>query len=127
MMDSSIDNRVLMAMSGGVDSSVSALLLCNEGYDVEGVTMKLFDNEGAFIENEQVCCSSREAEDARQVCLELGIPHFVYNFTASFDKQVIERFCDSYLSGQTPNPCIDCNRYIKFEALQKRRRELEYD
>ena len=116
-----------MAMSGGVDSSVSALVLRDEGYEVEGVTMKLFDNDDAFIEDVQTCCSTRDVEDARQVCLELGIPHFVYNFTGSFDTEVIDRFCNSYLSGQTPNPCIDCNRYIKFGSLQKRRKELGYD
>ena len=116
-----------MAMSGGVDSSVSALVLRDEGYEVEGVTMKLFDNDDAFIEDEQTCCSTRDVEDARQVCLELGIPHFVYNFTGPFDTEVIDRFCNSYLSGQTPNPCIDCNRYIKFGSLQKRRKELGYD
>ena len=120
-------NKVLMAMSGGVDSSVSALVLRDEGYQVEGVTMKLFDNDDAFIEDEQTCCSTRDVEDARQVCLELGIPHFVYNFTGAFETEVIDRFCNSYLSGQTPNPCIDCNRYIKFGSLQKRRKELGYD
>ena len=114
-------------MSGGVDSSVSALVLRDEGYEVEGVTMKLFDNDDAFIEDEQTCCSTRDVEDARQVCLELGIPHFVYNFTGPFATEVIDRFCNSYLSGQTPNPCIDCNRYIKFGSLQKRRKELGYD
>ena len=77
-----------MAMSGGVDSSVSALVLRDEGYEVEGVTMKLFDNDDAFIEDEQTCCSTRDVEDARQVCLELGIPHFVYNFTGPFETEV---------------------------------------
>ena len=120
-------NRVLMAMSGGVDSSVSALVLRDAGYEVEGVTLKLFDNEDACLENEKACCSLKDAEDARQVCLELGIPHFVYNFTRTFNENVIDRFCDGYLRGETPNPCIDCNRYVKFAALQKRRRELDFD
>ncbi len=119
--------RVLMAMSGGVDSSVSALVLRDAGYDVEGVTLKLFDNEDAFIADEKGCCSLEDAEDARQVCLSLGIPHFVYNFTRTFNEDVIDRFCASYLAGETPNPCIDCNRYVKFAALQKRREELGYD
>lgn len=119
--------RVLMAMSGGVDSSVSALVLRDAGYDVEGVTLKLFDNDDACIEGESTCCSLKDAEDARQVCLELGIPHFVYNFTRTFSADVMDRFCNGYLRGETPNPCIDCNRYVKFAALQQRRRELGYD
>ena len=121
------NNRVLMAMSGGVDSSVSALLLRDAGYDVEGVTMKLFDNDDALIVGEQTCCSLKDAEDARQVCLEIGIPHFVYNFTRTFNECVIDRFCNGYLACETPNPCIDCNRYVKFAALQQRRRELGFD
>ena len=119
--------RVLMAMSGGVDSSVSALVLLEAGYEVEGVTLKLFDNEDACLETDKACCSLRDAEFARQVCLDLDIPHFVYNFTRAFNAEVIDRFCNSYLNGETPNPCIDCNRHIKFAALQKRRRELGYD
>jgi len=116
-----------MAMSGGVDSSVSALVLRDAGYEVEGVTLKLFDNEDAGIVDEKTCCSLKDAEDARQVCLELGIPHFVYNFANTFNHDVIDRFCNGYLSGETPNPCIDCNRYVKFAALQQRRRDLGYD
>ena len=126
-MEMQTRKRVLMAMSGGVDSSVSALVLRDAGYEVEGVTLKLFDNEDAFIEDESTCCSVKDTEDARQVCLELGIPHFVYNFTRTFSTDVIERFCDSYVRGETPNPCIDCNRYVKFAALQQRRRELDFD
>ena len=121
------ENRVLMAMSGGVDSSVSALVLRDAGYDVEGVTLKLFDNDDACLVDEKSCCSLKDAEDARQVCLELGIPHFVYNFTRTFNDDVIDRFCDGYLRGETPNPCIDCNRYVKFAALQQRRQELGFD
>lgn len=120
-------SRVLAAMSGGVDSSVSALMLRDAGYEVEGVTMKLFDNEDAYIAGDSTCCSLADIEDARQVCLDLGIPHFVYNFTRTFNADVIDRFCDSYLHGETPNPCIDCNRYVKFAALQQRRRELGFD
>ena len=127
MTDTTGNNRVLMAMSGGVDSSVSALLLRDAGFDVEGVTLKLFDNEDACIVDEKSCCSLKDAEDARQVCLELGIPHFVYNFTRTFNEDVIDRFCNGYLSCATPNPCIDCNRFVKFAALQQRRRELAFD
>lgn len=119
--------KVLMAMSGGVDSSVSALVLRDTGYQVEGVTLKLFENEDACLNNEKACCSLKDAEDARQVCLELGLPHYIYNFTRTFNEAVMDRFCDSYLRGETPNPCIDCNRYVKFEALQQRRRELNFD
>ena len=126
-MAGAINNRVLMAMSGGVDSSVSALVLRDAGYDVEGVTLKLFDNDDACIEGESTCCSLKDADDARQVCLELGIPHFVYNFTRTFNADVMDRFCNGYLNGETPNPCIDCNRYVKFAALQQRRRKLGYD
>ena len=125
--DRNAGKRVLMAMSGGVDSSVSALVLRDAGYTVEGVTLKLFDNDDACIIGESTCCSLKDAEDARQVCLELDIPHFVYNFTRTFNEDVIDRFCDGYLRGETPNPCIDCNRYVKFEALQQRRRELGFD
>ncbi len=119
--------RVLVAMSGGVDSSVAALVLRDAGFDVEGVTLKLFDNADVFDEQESTCCSLKDAEDARQVCLDLGLSHFVYNFSKTFNHDVIDRFCNSYLSGETPNPCINCNRYVKFAALQERRRELGYD
>lgn len=119
--------RVLMAMSGGVDSSVAAQLLCECGYDVVGTTLKLFGNEDAQPEEESTCCSTRDAEDARQVAFDLGIEHFVFNFTGVFGREVIDRFCAGYLGGETPNPCIDCNRYVKFGALQRRRRELGFD
>ena len=119
--------RVLVAMSGGVDSSVAALVLRDAGYDVEGVTLKLFHNDDAFIDGESACCSLADTEDARQVCLELGVPHIVYNFSRTFASNVIDRFCDGYLAGETPNPCIDCNRYVKFAALQERRRHLGFD
>ena len=117
----------MMAMSGGVDSSVGALVLRDAGYDVEGVTLKLFDNDDIFLPREKSCCSLEDTEDARQVCLSLGIEHFVYNFTRTFGHDVIDRFCASYLRGETPNPCIDCNRYVKIAALQQRRRELGFD
>lgn len=126
-MESQANKRVLMAMSGGVDSSVSALVLRDAGYDVEGVTLKLFENEDACIPDEKTCCSLKDAEDARQVCLELGLPHIVYNFSRTFNEDVVDRFCDGYLRGETPNPCIDCNRYVKFAALQRRRAELGFD
>ena len=124
--------RVLVAMSGGVDSSVAALLLRDAGYDAAGVTMKLFDDEvagmgGACVVGESSCCSQRDVEDARQVAFGLGLEHFTFNFTGTFGREVIDRFCDAYLHGRTPNPCIDCNRYLKFDALQMRRAQLGYD
>ncbi len=123
----SAGQRVLCAMSGGVDSSVAALVLAEAGLDVQGVTLKLFENEDACLAESKTCCSLKDAEDARQVCLEIGVPHYVFNFTKTFNREVIDRFCTGYLSGDTPNPCIDCNRYVKFAALQQRRRELEFD
>ena len=124
--------RVLVAMSGGVDSSVAALLLRDAGYDACGVTMKLFDNEiagagGVCMVGESTCCSQSDVEDARQVAFGLGLEHFTFNFTGTFGHEVIDRFCDEYLHGRTPNPCIDCNRYLKFAALQQRRAQLGYD
>lgn len=128
-------------MSGGVDSSVAALLLCRQGYEATGTTCKLFGNddlEGSAcgidggdtdsgIVGESTCCSSRDIEDARQVAFSLGMDYFVFNYQGLFGREVIDRFCEEYLCGRTPNPCIDCNRYVKFDALQKRRRQLDFD
>ena len=124
--------QALVAMSGGVDSSVSALLLQEAGYDICGTTMKLFDNEVACNSSnctyaESTCCSQRDVEDAKQVALQLGFEHFTFNYTGTFTKQVIDKFCNAYVNGITPNPCIDCNRYLKFKALQKRRAQLGFD
>ena len=124
-MDGEKRERVLVAMSGGVDSSVAALLLRDAGYDATGVTMKLFDNEvagagGACVVGESTCCSQSDVEDARQVAFGLGLEHFTFNFTGTFGCEVIDRFCDAYLHGRTPNPCIDCNRYLKFAAAPSR-------
>ncbi|MDR0943080.1 MAG: tRNA 2-thiouridine(34) synthase MnmA [Ruminococcus sp.] len=115
--------KVLTAMSGGVDSSVTAKLLVDSGYDVIGATMKLFDSEGAVTEKS--CCTADDAFDAKSVCFSMGLAHYVFNFADDFRKDVIENFCDSYISGATPNPCIECNRKLKFEKLLRRARELD--
>lgn len=112
---------VMAAMSGGVDSSVCALLLQEAGYAVRGATMVLRDDQ------ESTCGSSRDVEDARAVCQRLGIPHDAFDLRDRFDAAVVRPFCDAYLEGRTPNPCIACNRFLKFESLQQRRRELGFD
>lgn len=121
------DASVMMAMSGGVDSSVAALLLTEAGCRVTGVTMKLFGTDVLEPDCDSSCCSLDDVEDARAVCRRLGVPHYTFNFGDLFGEAVIGRFCDAYLGGTTPNPCIDCNRFLKFEALQRRRRELGLD
>ncbi|WP_302963800.1 tRNA 2-thiouridine(34) synthase MnmA [uncultured Adlercreutzia sp.] len=115
---------VMMAMSGGVDSSVAALLLSEAGYAVTGATMKLFGADVVEPDCDSSCCSADDVEDARAVCRRLGVPHYTFNFGDLFGEAVIDRFCAAYLGGTTPNPCIDCNRFLKFDALQRRRREL---
>ncbi|MDO5146961.1 MAG: tRNA 2-thiouridine(34) synthase MnmA [Eubacteriales bacterium] len=119
--------KALIAMSGGVDSSVAAFLMKEAGYDCIGVTMKLYDNEDIGMEQEKTCCSLSDIEDARSVAVKLGIPYYVFNFKDDFKEKVIDSFIESYQCGKTPNPCIDCNRYLKFEHLYRRARELECD
>lgn len=114
-------------MSGGVDSSVAAALLKEQGYDVTGVTLKLFSNEDIGIERSRTCCSLTDIEDARSVAFRFGISHHVFNFGEQFREQVIDRFARSYMFGQTPNPCIDCNRYIKFSELLERAMMFDMD
>lgn len=120
-------NKALIAMSGGVDSSVAAFLTKDMGYDATGITLKLFDNEDIGEKREKTCCSLDDIDDARRVCLMLGIPYYVYNFKDSFKENVIDRFIRAYENGTTPNPCIDCNRFIKFEKLIRRAEELDFD
>ena len=113
-------------MSGGVDSAVSAYLLLKNGWEPTGVNCRFFDNGDAFIA-EKTCCSLEDSKDARSVAYKLGIPFYVFNFTDDFREKVIGKFIDVYQKGATPNPCIDCNRYLKFDKLLKRALELEHD
>ncbi len=115
--------KVLIAMSGGVDSSAAALLMKNAGFDCIGVTMKLHDS-GCETYSEKACCAASDAEDARGVCVKLGIPYYVFNFAGNFNKDVIENFVHSYEIGETPNPCIECNRHLKFGELYRKAAEL---
>ena len=114
-------------MSGGVDSSVAAALMCRAGYTCVGVTMKLYANEEIGISREHTCCSLSDVEDARSVAAALGMQFFVFNFTDDFAEEVIDRFVTAYEEGRTPNPCIDCNRYMKFEKLYTRAKALGCD
>ncbi|MDR3206735.1 MAG: tRNA 2-thiouridine(34) synthase MnmA [Oscillospiraceae bacterium] len=118
---------VLIAMSGGVDSSAAACLLVESGFTCAGAMMKLFDNEAIGQDKGRPCCTLADAGDARAVADALGIPFFVFNFTDSFAAQVMDRFADTYRRGWTPNPCIDCNRFLKFDRLLRRAAELGYD
>jgi tRNA-specific 2-thiouridylase len=123
--------KAVIAMSGGVDSSVAAALMLREGCSCIGATLKLYD-QGALPSPPQGrpargCCSLADVNDARQAAYKLGLPHYVLNFTEQFRREVIRRFVETYEAGGTPNPCIDCNRYIKFEGLLYRAQELDYD
>ncbi len=121
-----MNNRAITAMSGGVDSSVAAYLMKEKGFDTIGVTLRLFDNEDAGI-NDKTCCSLEDVEDAKSVAMRLGIKHYTFNFRDDFADTVIARFIDAYENGRTPNPCIDCNRFIKFRRLMERAKQLDYD
>ena len=119
--------KALIAMSGGVDSSVAAALMKDKGYEPIGVTMKLYDNDDIDMSNEKTCCSLSDVEDARRVAMSIGFPYYVFNFKARFREKVMDKFTDFYLCGKTPNPCIDCNRYLKFDELHRRAMELGCD
>ena len=119
--------KVLLGMSGGVDSSVAAVLLSEAGYDVTGVTLKLRPENELQCSTAGGCCSIDDVEDARRVAHRIGIEHLVFNFTDLFAHRVIDPFIEDYLHGRTPNPCIACNRHIKFHALLRRAMELGYD
>jgi len=117
------DTRVVVAMSGGVDSSVTAALLKSEGYDVVGITLQLYDH-GAATHRKGACCAGQDIHDARNVAERIGIPHYVLDYEDRFRAAVIENFALSYASGETPVPCIECNRSIKFRDLLATAREL---
>lgn len=116
-------------MSGGVDSSVAAALLHEQGYDIIGVTMKLWDFEqvGGNVNHESGCCSLESFNDARMVCASLGVPHYVLNFSREFHEGVVQDFIDEYLAGRTPNPCVQCNTKIKWRTLVDKAEELGAD
>src|SRR5450631_423130 len=110
------DTRVVVAMSGGVDSSVVAALLAREGYDVLGMTMQLYDH-GAATHRKGACCAGQDIHDARNVAQRLGIPHYVLDYEERFQSQVIKPFADAYVAGETPIPCVACNQHMKFDDL----------
>ncbi len=115
--------RVVVAMSGGVDLSVTAALLKAEGYDVVGVTLQLYDH-GAVTHRKGACCAGRDIHDARAVAERIGIPHYVLDYESRFKEMVIDRFAESYVAGETPVPCVDCNMSIKFRDLLATARDL---
>src|SRR5882762_2496101 len=117
------DTRIVVAMSGGVDSSVTAALLKSEGYDVVGITLQLYDH-GAATHRKGACCAGQDIHDARNVAERIGIPHYVLDYENRFRESVIDNFAASYASGETPVPCIECNRSIKFRDLLATAREL---
>lgn len=121
------EKKVLIGMSGGVDSSVAAFLIQNAGDSCIGATMRLYDNETLGEEPGRTCCTLDDAEDARSVATRLGIPHYVFNFKEDFEDRVIRKFVRCYEEGITPNPCIDCNRHLKFDRLLRRALELGCD
>ncbi len=124
----SAKKRVLVGMSGGVDSSAAALLLKEQGYEVCGCTLRMYDNsvlgEG-FAEGG--CCSLSDVEDAKSVCRKIGIDHITLNMTDDFGRLVMKPFAESYIRGETPNPCIECNRHIKFDLMLRRAELLDFD
>ena len=119
--------RVVIGMSGGVDSSVAAYLLKEQGYEVIGITMRMAPNDPDEVENEGGCCGLSAVEDARRVCDKIGIPFYVLNFKKSFKEKVIDKFVDEYIAGRTPNPCVECNKHLKFDELLRKAKGIGAD
>ena len=117
--------KALIAMSGGVDSSMAAKLMSDKGYDCIGCMMKLYENEDGDVLKSRTCCSLDDADDARSVAYKLGMPFYVFNLMEDFTTMVIDKFIEAYQKGMTPNPCIDCNRYMKFDKLMDALDEIE--
>lgn len=122
-----MSKKAIIAMSGGVDSSVAAFLMKDKGFDCIGATMKLYDNEDIMESGEKTCCSLDDIEDARSVANRLSMPYYVFNFKDDFKEKVIDKFIATYENGGTPNPCIDCNRHLKFKRLFQKMQELGFD
>ena len=120
-----MNNKVLIGMSGGVDSTVSAILLKEKGFDVYGVTMKLWEDEKCSLESG--CCSISAVMDAKRACDSIGIPHYTLNFKKEFKEKVIDNFICEYSNLRTPNPCIECNKFLKFGVMYQKARELDID
>lgn len=116
--------KIVVAMSGGVDSSVAAALLQMQGYDIVGMSVQTFDNSKTEKERFDSCCSISDMDDARRVCEKLGVPHFVINAVDSFEEKIIDRFVSEYVAGRTPNPCVLCNNHIKFDYLLEKAAEI---
>lgn len=125
MMGLTTKPKVVVGMSGGVDSSIAAALLVEKGYDVIGVTLQIWESTGPEVEGG--CCSNSAIDDARRVAFVLGIPHYVMNFRSYFEETVVDYFTQSYLAGETPNPCLACNKHVKFGEMLRKARGLGAD